>query len=343
MSGRVVHASSVPAPRRLWSGLLLRVLERDPAEIVRRASRFAIRSDHGRDLVARLGEAFLGGYNTMLRTASIDEVARQGLAVEAHFRPFFFEGAAMGYLPRGWLSAGYDARSVERDLHAMHPDYRYLYYVGLGFWFGMRHPRDPSRIERLAPYLDPIYLPLCYDGFGFKTGFFDFPTRPGALRRLDRVPAQYRAAAWQGFGRALFFVYMDDPEGFDRLRDRLPAAHREDLETGRALALAFTGVDHPARLLAHLDAAVDDRQRAARLLGITWALTAREMTDAAYLKSCLASGPAAGRHFLAQLPPLCRNALATAGDYAGWQQRTREAAVRLDGTRPDVLPAATDS
>jgi len=90
----------------------------------------------------------------------------------------------------------------------MDPAFLYLYYVGLGFWYGIRHPRDPALLERLHPHLDPMYLPLCYDGFGFKVGFFDHVRNPEARRRLDRCPGEYLSAAHQGFGRSLFFVYM---------------------------------------------------------------------------------------------------------------------------------------
>jgi hypothetical protein len=311
--------------RRPWSGLLRRVLERAPDEIDRRAARFAIGRPEGRRLVARLGEAFIGGYNATLRLESLRQVAEQGAAVDPHFRPFFFEGAAMGYLPRGYLFSGFTPKSAERDLLEMHPDFRYLYYVGLGFWLAMRHPRRPLAIERLGEHLNPMYVPLCYDGFGFKVGFFDYPGRPEARRLLDRCPAERRAAIYQGFGRALFFVHMDDEAAFRRERDAAGGEHREDMELGRSLALAFTSVDRPEIIAAHVAAAPDEADLRARLTGVTWALTARAMNDAIYFRRCVESAPAEWSDLMPRLPALCRKALSESRTYAEWQSRTRTA------------------
>jgi hypothetical protein len=311
--------------RAPWSSLLRRFLERDPGEVARRAAGFAIAGEGGRRLVARLGEAFINGYNAMLRQGGLRGVREQGERVDTKFRPFFFEGAAMGYLPRGYMVRGCTARSAERDLLEMHPAFRYLYYVGLGFWFGIRHPRRPETLETLRPHIDPLYLPLCYDGFGFKVGFFDFPKNPQARIRLERCPAERRAAAHQGFGRALFFVFMDDERGFRRERDRRPE-HRDDIECGRSLALGFTGLDRPTTLADHLAAARGKGELEARLTGIAWALTARDMNDADYLRRCLGAAPRPWDRFLLRLPGLCRQALIESGSYREWQARTRHAA-----------------
>jgi hypothetical protein len=207
----------------------------------------------------------------------------------------------------------------------MHPDFRYLYYVGLGFWLAMRHPRRPLAIERLGEHLNPMYVPLCYDGFGFKVGFFDYPGRPEARRLLDRCPAERRAAIYQGFGRALFFVHMDDEAAFRRERDAAGGEHREDMELGRSLALAFTSVDRPEIIAAHVAAAPDEADLRARLTGVTWALTARAMNDAIYFRRCVESAPAEWSDLMPRLPALCRKALSESRTYAEWQSRTRTA------------------
>ncbi len=311
---------TVPWPLRI---ALRRLLERDPGEIERRAAGFSIASPEGRRLVARLGEAFIGGYNAMLRLESPGRVAGQGALVDPHFRPFFFEGAAMGYLPRGYLSRGFSRDSAERDLLQMHPGFLYLYYVGLGFWIAMRHPRRPSSIESLREHLDPMYLPLCYDGFGFKIGFFDYPGRHAARGLLDRCPAERRAAIYQGFGRSLFFVYMDDEASFLRERDAERGRHREDMEFGRSLALAFTGIDRPQTIAAHVAAARDEGELGARLTGITWALTAREMSDPDYFHRCVARAPEGWGPLLSGFPAICRKAFSESTSYAEWQSKTR--------------------
>lgn len=323
-------AASLPrqeASRRLLGRPLGRLLRRAPAEIERRSARFAIRSVEGRQLVARLGAAFIGGYNAALVHASMGRLAEEGGRIDPHFRPFFFEGIAMGYLPRGWLFRGQHPQNAERELRAMAPQYLYLYYVGLGFWTAIRHPRTPSAVERLGEHLDPLYLPLCYDGFGFKVGFFDYPGRPGARRLLDRGPEEHRAALYQGFGRALFFVFMDDEDGFRQACDA-SGGRRDEMEFGRSLALAFTGIDHPERIAAHIERAADPGERLARLSGVTWALTARAMTDADYFRRCVARAPGGWGALLRTLPVLCGEALAASRTYLEWQSRTRTGAAR---------------
>lgn len=310
--------------RALRRWLLLPLLARNPRQIERLARRgFSIRLEEGWSLLRGVGHAFFGGFNAMLRAGRLAEVAAAGSKVPAHFRPFFFEGAAMGYLPRGYLGAQAGIETAERDLLGLDPGFRYLYYVGLGFWFGFRYRGRPGSLHRIAPHVDPLYLPLCYDGLGFKLGFFDFPRRPSVARRLEKARAEHRDALYQGFGRALYFVTLHDEERFGRLREAVPAAHRPDLEVGRSLALGFTGVDRPPLLSRHLRAARDDDDLGSRLLGITWALTARDEADPEYLERCLERAPAATRDFLAELPAICRESRVHSASYAEWQARTR--------------------
>ena len=314
---------------------LLAFLRRDPHEVEKQAQRFRIGTGEGREMVARLGAAFIGGYHAMLAARSPRDVAEEGTRVPEHYRPFFFEGAAMGYLPRGYLSRGFGPHTAERDLMAMHPRFRYLYYVGLGFWYGFRHRGRPAKVLDLAPHLDPMYFPLCYDGFGFKVGFFDYPQRPSARHVLGDCPAEHRAFIFQGFGRALFFVHMHDEAGFEKEKDGTPE-HRDDIEFGRSLALAFTGVDHPQLLVRHIAAARDESDLAARLLGVTWALTAREMNDPAYFANCIDRASADGRKLLRRLPQLCREALDRSRTYPEWQHGTRKSVLGVYPTAPEA-------
>lgn len=311
--------------RAALNRLLLRFLRRDPHEVERRAEHFALSSEENRLLVARLGEAFLGGYHAMLEAADCAEVASAGTRVTPHFRPFYFEGAAMGYLPRGYLGPGFGRAGAERDLLGMDPRFRYLYYVGLGFWYGFRHSRAPAKLAALAPHVAPLYYPLCFDGFGFKLGFFDDRARARAV--LERGPADQRYALYQGFGRALFFVHMEDDAGFLRDKQAAPEERRQDMEFGRSLAVAFTGVDRPQGIVRHLASARGEADLASRLLGVTWALTARELNDPAYFEECIARAGQEQASLLRRLPALCREALSASKTYPEWQSRSRAAAL----------------
>lgn len=311
---------------KLLKPLVARFLRRPEDEVDRRSRVFRIAADGDREWVQRLGRAFLGGYHSMLAAAALDDVNEEGARVEPHYRPFFFEGAAMGYLPRGYWMRGCTKENAERDLLGMAAEFRYLYFVGLGFWYGFRHKNRPEKLRDLAGHLDPLHAALAWDGFGFKIGFFDLD--PGrwvsASRTLARCPEAEQPWAYQGFGRAAFFVFMDDDAGFERIVAHLPPARRRDLEFGRSLARGFTGVDRPDLLVDWIAAAGGPALRIERKLGITWALTARRMNDPAYFASCLARGSVAAREALAPLPDLCERAREGVRSYGEWQERTRE-------------------
>jgi len=322
---------------RTWlRPVLVPLLRRRADEVERQASSFRIESDSGRALVKSLGAAFLGGYNAMLARPRLEDVADEGQRVAPHFRPFFFEGAAMGYLPRGWWDARCKPARAERHLLELNPGSLYLYYVGFGFWYGFRHPKSPGSLGALKSILDPLYYPLCYDGFGFKLGFFDYPANPGVISRLDSCPADYRSQAYQGFGRSMFFYYMDDAAGFDRLVAALPARRRWDLAFGRSLATGFTGAANPDALVAHVAAARNEDEKSARLTGVTWAMAARAMSDPDYFETCLAAGTPRNAELLRELPAICDEERGACIDYDDWQRRTRDAVLRRYQARPDV-------
>ncbi len=309
---------------------IARILLRQPTDAIERAARrFSMGDPNDRARLSRLGSAFLSGYHTMLDADSV-EAGFSGLTgIPAYERPFWAEGAAMALPARSYFDRSVSPVVFGATLDRYVSGFLYLGYVGLGFWFGFRHPRAPSRIKRdLAPWLDPLYLPLCYDGWGFKLGFFDWPARPGVVRRLDRCPQEYRSAAWQGFGRALYFVLRDDEARFAALATDDQQAY--DLESGRSLALAFTRVDQPDAIARHLDAAEDERRLEARLVGTAWALTARYRGDRDYLEECLGGLAEPWRARLSSLPETTLAAERRAVSYSDWRERTaRDAVARI--------------
>lgn len=313
--------------RQFLRPILLPVLRRRPDEVEKQARHFSLAGPEGKELVAGVGRAFLGGYHAMLEARSLSDVSVVAASVERHYRPFFFEGAAMGYLPRRYFTADVGRDRIEADLLAIDPRFLYLYYVGLGFWYGFRHPRRPGALETLAARLDPFYFPLCYDGLGFKIGFFDVPARPARRKLLEKAPAHRQAPIYQGFGRALFFVCMNDEDRFKREKTQAPAAYRNDLEAGRALAFAFTGLRRPERILLHFSGASDGDELGSRLLGATWALTAREMNDSDYFLECVGLLPPAEQALLRLLPQRCREALSRSSSYEEWRTKTKDAVV----------------
>jgi hypothetical protein len=314
--------------RQLLRPFLLPVLRRRPDEVEKQARHFSLEGPASKELVAGVGRAFLGGYHAMLEARSLSEVSEAAAPVERHYRPFFFEGAAMGYLPRAYFTNGVGPDRVEADLLSIDPRFLYLYYVGLGFWYGFRHPGHPAALESLAPRLDPFYFPLCYDGLGFKLGFFDVPGHPARRKLLEKAPATRRAPLYQGFGRSLFFVCMDDEGRFRREKAATPAEHRNDLEAGRSLAFAFTGLRRPENMLLHFSSAKDADELGSRLLGATWGLTAREMNDPDYFTACVGSLEPAEQALFRLLPQRCREAQGSASSYEEWRTKTKDAVVQ---------------
>jgi len=217
---------------------------------------------------------FAGGFNQMIARPSPKAWEIYCASLPALIRPFAHEGAAMGYTPRHLFR--YDPREFEARIVRPRPEFRYLYYVGLGFWSGMRN-HDARRIERVADGLDPLHRFLCFDGYGFKHAFFDYPRDASLLRRLDLLSGYARNAAYQGVGRAFYFLFMDRP---DVLIERIRALgrHAADVASGLGLAAVFINPDRldRARELARM---LPAEWQAQFHLGMCFGLKARAIND----------------------------------------------------------------
>jgi hypothetical protein len=224
--------------------------------------------------VDTLLRSFAGGFNAMITKRSISECRAYSDSLPVLFQPFAEEGMAMGYTLRHLFR--YDPEAFESEVVKERPQYRYLYYVGLGFWSGMRH-HDPQQLERVTVGLDPLHRYLCYDGFGFKHAFFDYPKGPEALRPLERLEGYARNAAYQGVGRGLWFLYKDRP---DLLIEHVGGLgeHAVDAAAGVGLAAVFV---YPDRLevAQELGAKLPSAWHEHFHLGMCFALKARSLND----------------------------------------------------------------
>ena len=193
------------------------------------------------DRVNTILKSFAGGFNRMITARSYKACWGYCDSLPVLYRPFAHEGMAMGYTLRHLFR--YDAANFEERVVKPRPEFRYLYYVGLGFWSGMRN-HSPGRLARIVDGLDPLHGYLCYDGYGFKTAFFDYRNDANSLRRLDRLDGYATHAAYQGVGRAFFFLYMDQPDLWAEHVEKL-GAYAKDAAAGAGLAAVFV---HPDRL-----------------------------------------------------------------------------------------------
>ena len=183
--------------------------------------------------------SFAGGFSAMIARPSATAWTSYCESLPALYRPFAEEGAAMGYTLRGLFS--YSPAAFEADIVRPRPEFRYLHYVGLGFWSGMRN-HDARQLTQVVTGLDPLHGSLCYDGYGFKLAFFDYPNDENSLRKLDLLEGYARNVAYQGVGRALFFRFMDRPDLFVERVSRF-GDYALDAAAGVGLAMVFVNPD----------------------------------------------------------------------------------------------------
>jgi len=231
--------------------------------------------------------SFAGGFNATIASPSAVAWERYCDGLPALLRPFAQEGAAMGYTPRRLFL--FDGPDFERRVVERHPGFRYLHHVGLGFWAGLRR-YNPSQLARLVADLDPLYRYLCYDGYGFKHAFFDYPKDPASLRRLDALEGYARHAAYQGVGRAMFFYYMGDPPLLKEHIRKL-GTHAPDAAGGVGLASVFIFPDR-LQIAQELAARLPADWHADIHVGMCFGLKARSINDPGQLECDLSGAPA---------------------------------------------------
>ena len=231
---------------------------------------------------------FAGGFNHMIARSAPNAWEVYCASLPALLRPFAHEGAAMGYTVRRLFR--YDPQKFESRIVRPRPEFRYLYYVGLGFWSGMRN-HDARRVERVADGLDPLHRYLCFDGYGFKHAFFDYPRDASSLRRLDSLTGYARNAAYQGVGRAFYFLFMGRPDVLIE-RVRSFGDHAVEIAAGAGLAAAFVNPDRldRARELARM---LPAEWQPYFHLGLCFGLKARSINDLDQFERDIASQSAA--------------------------------------------------
>jgi len=249
--------------------------------------------------------AFFGGFETGLlspadvRTTNDLATAVDTLAPAEHcerlFAPFWHEGAAMAAGARDLLRLRSRARTLARfgaEIAAVGDPFRFLRYVGLGFWLGFRHGTRARCVDAAAAALAERGLRhLVHDGYGFQVGFFTLRKRPRVVESLRRFEGFARESAFNGVGRSLWFFYMDRPD-VGLLRARSFEGDALAVIGGMGLAAAFTRIDQ----LAIAYAVADELQRAERAAfekGIRIALYCRHANDRRLLDRCVDDLPPA--------------------------------------------------
>jgi enediyne biosynthesis protein E3 len=318
-----------------------RMTVRKPGYLGRFTAGFKFASPAAAQRTTDIASTFLAGYNILAEGGTWQQVRSQAGSVPRYFRPFFYEGAAMGFGPFSWHT-GCGIGAFESFANGLSPGTVYQNYVGFGWWLGTIYHRRPRRIARIVSGLDFRYRLLCYEGIGFRAGFLSAGRQAVATCVQDGdTPAVH--VWYQGYGRSLWFVYMGDIAAAVRAATTVRSPYARDCISGLGVGVAYSYLDRiadleqicreiPAGLLADFEQ------------GLSFGWEARQLADSDLF----------GQHTAVLAPELradveqrvadvhrVRDALLSAGDetdfYIRWRRdlvELRRAAVPLFPSRP---------
>lgn len=260
----------------LRSAAIARLCVQDPEFLAKVTATFAFADERSAIRTVNIANTFLAGYNLLASGGGPAHVAAEARGRDRYLRPFFYEGAAMGFGPYAMhrrLPPGY----FEVFASALSPTTLYQNYVGYGWWLATMRGRFPRRIAAIVSCLDFRYRLLCYEGVGFRDGFM----AAGRPRQFTGLPAGESPAKhlwYQGYGRSLWFVYMGDLDSAIRVAVGLPAAYLGDAVSGLGTAIAFSWLDQIDRL-HKLHRTVPAALRPEFEQGLSFGWEARQLSD----------------------------------------------------------------
>lgn len=290
--------------------------------------RFGLRERWMRERVQEIARTFIRGYNAMVLADEPVEVRWTLADVPDYFRPFGYEGAAMGF--GAWARVhrrGY--ADFEDTVHELSPETLYQNYVGLGWWLGVWYARRPAALARIVGLLDDRFRLLPFEGLGFRTGF----VRRGEARvckGFARFGDDACHVCYQGFGRSLWFVYMDDVDDACAVIDALDPGYHGDCYSGLGLGFAYSWLDQAGGLAAVIER-VPPPARLDFLQGAAFGWEARQLCDRPLFDRLVARFDAEQREDVHRAVEIVHDAqarLEAEGDrtsfYQQWRRATRD-------------------
>ena len=268
MLGKAVdQVSLLGQARRRFLGL-------SPAEASFDRRGFLTSEEKARQQLEQIGITFLSGYHAALEETEFVSLAHRLAIVEADFRGFAFEGAAMGLALLDCLTPWRKDRWRSFMMRLGQP-HIYMMHVGLGWALARLRRRVTAHLARL----DPVLGWLVVDGYGFHEGYFNWPQYVEQQVVPTRLQGYERRVFDQGLGRSLWFVKGADVVAVISAINAFPSARRDDLWSGVGLACAYAGGcrraaieslriaagDHFPALAQGVTFAAKTRQRAANL------------------------------------------------------------------------------
>jgi hypothetical protein len=230
---------------------------------------FIAGEDDARRRLEQIGVTFLSGYHAALEETNFVPLAHRLATVEADFRGFAFEGAAMGlalldcFTP--WRK---DRWRTFTERLAQH----HVYMMHVGFGWAL------ARLRRsVTPYLarlDPLLGWLVVDGYGFHEGYFSWPRYVEHQSVPARLNGYERRAFDQGLGRSIWFVKGANVATVASAINAFPAARHADMWSGVGLACAYAGGCSRTAIESLRTAA--DRHLAALAQGVAFAAKTRQ-------------------------------------------------------------------
>jgi hypothetical protein len=207
-----------------------------PEEATFRSRGFSYRDERARVRLERIGATFLEGYHTALEAEAGEPLARRLNTIEAEFRGFAFEGAAMALTLLDLLQP-WGVGRLKSFVAGAGAAHEYMLYVGAG-WALARLRRDPSRVRRS---FDPLLGWLAADGYGFHEGYFKWPVYVARQEQPRRLSGYALRAFDQGLGRSLWFVRGAEVERVIETVGAFARERQSDLWSGVGLACAYAG------------------------------------------------------------------------------------------------------
>jgi enediyne biosynthesis protein E3 len=220
---------------RLIGKLRRQVLGLSPQEASFAKRGFRGGDEQTRARLERIGATFIEGYHTALEA---DEPALSSRLneIEAEWRGFAFEGAAMGLALLDFITPWKTSR-LQSFIHGPGATHIYMIHVGAGWAMA----RLPVRPERFLSRLDPLLRWLAMDGYGFHEGYFGGPEYFAAQSKPARLTGYAARVFDQGLGRSLWFVEGTDVQAIAATVAAFPEARQADMWSGVGLACAYAG------------------------------------------------------------------------------------------------------
>ncbi|HJQ69022.1 MAG TPA: DUF1702 family protein [Blastocatellia bacterium] len=257
---------------RLIRKLRRRVLGISPEEATFAKRGFRSCDERVRQRLERIGSTFLDGYHAALEADDDASLESRLNDVEAEWRGFAFEGAAMALSLIDFMTP-WKANRFQSFILGPGANHIYMAHVGAGWALA----RLPVRLESSLKRLDPLLRWLAVDGYGFHEGYFGGPAYFRSHKARPRF-AGYAARVFdQGLGRSLWFVEAADIEAICATLSSFAESRQSDLWSGVGLACAYAGGQDEATLQSLRNRAGAYGRNLAQ--GVCFAAKARQRAD----------------------------------------------------------------